>query len=159
MSNTKSDHCYVEFVDLEDGTDQHSDSCPHRPSEIAVEKELARLRERVGELEAQLERVRGNAAAFHERGERCQDRCRLLLEALRWLVDYARQSGCKFINGDMCYELNGSFMAMRPPKEIAPLIAEAVEIQHPSGLGPNGECPICGAVPCKPGCQDGSEIL
>lgn len=26
-------------------------------------------------------------------------------------------------------------------------------------LGPNGECPICGEIPCKPGCQDGSEIL
>lgn len=30
-----------------------------------------------------------------------------------------------------------------------------------TGLGPNGECPNCGGLPgeCKPGCQDGSEIL
>jgi hypothetical protein len=26
-------------------------------------------------------------------------------------------------------------------------------------LGPNGECPICGSIECKPGCQDGSEII
>jgi hypothetical protein len=25
--------------------------------------------------------------------------------------------------------------------------------------GPNGECQICGAIPCKPGCEDGSEVL
>lgn len=26
-------------------------------------------------------------------------------------------------------------------------------------LGPNGECPVCGSVPCKPGCEDGTEVL
>ena len=25
--------------------------------------------------------------------------------------------------------------------------------------GPNGECPICGEIQCKPGCADGSEML
>jgi hypothetical protein len=32
--------------------------------------------------------------------------------------------------------------------------------EYPADLeGPNGECPICGGIECKPGCRDGSEVL
>lgn len=33
------------------------------------------------------------------------------------------------------------------------------EIPQQAQRGPNGECPICGGIECKPGCLDGTEIL
>lgn len=42
----------------------------------------------------------------------------------------------------------------QPPKSESKLRS-----RHQPRLGPNGECPICGGIECRPGCRDGMERL
>jgi hypothetical protein len=76
-----------------------------KPTEIymasEVEPELARLRERVAELD---------------------ERDSLLLEAVRWLLDNGVGS-C----GENLYQHFGNSEPIEPPAHLAPLIAEAVK--------------------------------
>jgi len=37
--------------------------------------------------------------------------------------------------------------------------ASRLLLERQAAGGPNGECPICGGIECKPGCRDGSEVL
>jgi hypothetical protein len=126
--------------------------CVYMPED--VEPQLSRLRERVGELEislavervVSLEAVQAKSAAEdraddlesdlrhygESEGARCaskirklESRERLLLEAVRWLLDNAVGS-C----GDNLYQHFGHSEPTEAPAHLAPLIAEAMQQQE-----------------------------
>jgi hypothetical protein len=105
------------------------------------EDELARLRERVGELEKE---ISSNCAVAMERGLQLRqkiERERLLMQLLRWCLARGVMSGqvwdCKsesFVYGIRA--CGGAFgEPIEPPPEFAPLIAEAVKQQKEQSNG------------------------
>lgn len=82
-------------------------------------------------------------------------------QALEEIVELSRlDCGCRPCTG-ACYDTESlrEVVAAIHASARAALAQPQGEQKDSDSYGSNGECPICGEIPCKPGCQDGSEIL
>ena len=120
----------------DDGYPEHLRALTPHPYSVYqaqdVENELARLRERVVELEKELQQT---DAAYLADNSALREHSKLLLEAVRWCLTNGVQLGKAFNGGEPRPALfqPGNCCAIEAPEHLreilAPLIAEAVQTE------------------------------